>query len=86
MTAPCLLLAWPRRLADGVRSLGEVARNDGIAKRYLERLARLAFVASAIVEAICQEQQPADLSTQTLLNRIALPLEWSAQRHALGIG
>jgi site-specific DNA recombinase len=77
---------WFDELASGrVRSLAEVARNEGIAKRYVERLARLAFVAPAIVEAICQGQQPAELSTQTLLNRIDLPLEWSAQRHALGI-
>ena len=78
---------WFDELASGrVRSLAEVARNEGILKRYVERLSRLAFVAPAIVEAICQGQQPAELSTQTLLNRIDLPLKWSAQRHALGIG
>jgi hypothetical protein len=78
---------WFDELASGrVRSLAKVARNEGIAKRYVERLARLTFVALAIVEAICQGQQPAELSTQTLLNRIDLPLEWSAQRDALDIG
>jgi site-specific DNA recombinase len=78
---------WFDELASGrVRSLAEVARNQGIAKRYVERLSRLAFVAPAIVEAICQGQQPAELSTETLLNRIDLPLEWLAQRNALGIG
>jgi hypothetical protein len=77
---------WFDELASGrVRSLAAVARNEGIAKRYVERLARLAFVAPAIVEAICQGQQPAELSTQTLLNRIDLPLEWTQQEHALGI-
>ena len=77
---------WFDELASGrVRSLAEVARSEGIAKRYVERLARLAFVAPAIVEAICQGQQPAELSTQTLLNRIDLPLEWTQQEHALGI-
>jgi len=78
--------AWFDELASGrVRSLAEVARNEGIAKRYVERLARLAFVAPAIVEAICQGQQPAELSAETLLNRINLPLEWTQQEHALGI-
>ena len=77
---------WFDELASGrVRSLAEIARNEGIAKRYVERLSRLAFVIPAIVEAICQGQQPAELSTETLLNRIDLPLEWSAQRNALGI-
>src|ERR1700722_19513348 len=74
---------WFDELASGrVRSLAEVARNEGIAKRYVERLSRLAFVAPAIVEAICHGQQPAELSIQTLLNRFDLPLEWPAQRDA----
>jgi hypothetical protein len=78
---------WFDELAFGrVRSLAGVARNQGIAKRYVERLTRLAFIAPSIVEAICQRQHPAELSTETLLNRIDLPLEWPAQRNALGIG
>ncbi len=42
------------------------------AKRYVERLA---FVAPAIVEAICQGRRPAELNAETLLNRIDLPLD-----------
>jgi hypothetical protein len=53
--------------------------------RYIERLSRLAFVAPTIVEAICQGRQPTELSTETLLNRIDLPLEWPAQLKAVGI-
>src|SRR3984957_13404506 len=77
---------WFDELASGrVRSLAEVARREGIARGYVERLARLAFVAPAIVEAICQGQHPAELSAETLLNRVNLPLAWSEQRNALGI-
>jgi site-specific DNA recombinase len=54
-------------------------------KRYVERLSRLAFVAPAIVEAICRGRQPAELNAETLLNRIELPLEWPAQLKALAI-
>ncbi len=69
---------WFDELASGrVRSLAEIARREGITRRYVERLARLAFVAPAIVEAICQGQQPVELSTETLLNRVNLPLEWT---------
>ncbi len=68
-----------------VRSLAEIARGEGIAKRYVERLARLAFVAPAMVEAICQGRQPAELNAETLLNRIDLPLEWPLQAKALGL-
>jgi hypothetical protein len=77
---------WFDELASGrEHSLAEIARNEGIAKRYVERLSRLAFVSPAIVEAICQGQQPAELNAETLLNRIDLPLEWQAQRDELDI-
>jgi len=77
---------WFEELASGrVRSLADIARREGIAQRYVERLSRLAFAAPRIVEAICQGRQPAELNAQTLLNRIDLPLEWSAQLNALGI-
>src|SRR5277367_3824770 len=56
-----------------------------IIPRHPEDGLRLSFVAPRIVEAICHGRQPADLSAETLLNRIDLPLEWSAQLNALGI-
>jgi site-specific DNA recombinase len=68
-----------------VCSLTDIARREKIAPRYVERLSRLSFTAPRIVEAICQGRQPGDLSAETLLNRIDLPLEWSAQLNALGI-
>jgi len=37
------------------------------------------------VEAICRGRQPAELSAETLLNRIDLPAQWLVQRKALGI-
>jgi len=78
---------WFEELASGqVRSLTDIARREKIAPRYVERLSRLSFVAPRIVEAICQGRQPAELNAETLLNRIDLPIEWSAQLNALGIG
>jgi hypothetical protein len=78
--------AWFEELASGrVRSLTDIARREKIAPRYVERLSRLSFAAPRIVEAICQGRQPADLNAETLLNRIDLPLEWSAQLNALSI-
>ena len=77
---------WFDELASGrVRSLAEVARREGITRRYVERLARLAFVAPKIVEAISRGQQPAELNAEILLNRVNLPLAWSEQRNVLGI-
>jgi hypothetical protein len=37
------------------------------------------------VEAIRQRRQPVELNTQTLLNRIDLPLAWKARFRALAI-
>jgi len=78
--------AWFEDLASGrVDSLADIGRSENIAPRYVERLSRLAFLAPTIVEAICQGRQPADLTAETLLNRIDLPLEWSEQLRRLGI-
>jgi hypothetical protein len=37
------------------------------------------------IEAICQERQPAELSAETLLKRIDLPLEWPLQLKTIGL-
>jgi ParB-like chromosome segregation protein Spo0J len=72
--------AWFEELASGrVHSLADIARRENITRRYVERLSRLAFTAPGIVEAIGRGQQPAELSAETLLNRIDLPLLWSEQ-------
>ena len=77
---------WFEELASGrMPSLADIARRENIAVRYVERLSRLAFVAPTIVEAVCQGQQPADLTVETLLKRVDLPLEWPAQLKAVGI-
>jgi len=75
---------WFEKLACGqVRSLADIARHENITRRYVERLSRLAFVSPTIVDAIVRGQQPAELSTETLLNRIDLPLLWSEQSSVL---
>ena len=77
--------AWFDEFASGrVRSFGKIAQREGVTRRYVERLSRLAFVAPAIVDAICQGRQSAELSAETLLKRIDLPLDWPAQLRALG--
>ena len=76
--------AWFEELASGrVHSLADIARRENITRRYVERLSRLAFTAPGIVEAIGRGQQPAELSAETLLNRIDLPLPWSEQLSVL---
>jgi hypothetical protein len=80
-------MVWFEELAIGtVRSLAEIASRQKVSRRYVERLSRLAFTAPAVVEAICQGRQPAELSAEKkLLKRIDLPLEWPLQLKAVGL-
>jgi site-specific DNA recombinase len=72
--------AWFDELSSGrVRSLADIARRENITRRYVERLSRLAFTAPSMVTAICEGRQPAQLSAETLLNRVDLPLDWPTQ-------
>jgi site-specific DNA recombinase len=75
--------AWFEELATGrARSLQELAKRDGISRRYIRRLVNLAFLSPQLVEAILQSRQPAAL-TATRLTEIDLPLDWTEQRTLL---
>ena len=51
--------AWFEELATGrVRSLQDLARRDGITRRYIRRLVSLAFLSPDLVETILQGRQP----------------------------
>ncbi len=51
---------------------------------YLRRVARLAFLAPDIQQAILDGTQPADLNLAALIQS-AIPIDWSAQRRVLGM-
>src|SRR5207302_2088148 len=71
--------AWFEELATGrARSLQELARRDGITRRYIRRLVGLAFLSPQLVEAILQGRQPVAL-TATRLTELDLPLGWIEQ-------
>jgi DNA invertase Pin-like site-specific DNA recombinase len=75
--------AWFEELATGrARSLEELARRDGITRRYIRRLVGLAFLSPQLVEAILQGRQPAAL-TATRLSELDLPLDWTEQHRLL---
>jgi site-specific DNA recombinase len=77
---------WSQELLSGeVRSVGELARREGIDRRSIRRLVRLGFLSPRIVEAIAEGRQPSDLSVTRLTHLIDLPLIWSAQEQALGV-
>jgi site-specific DNA recombinase len=74
---------WFEELATGrVRSLQELARRDGITRRYIRRLVGLAFLSPQLVDAILQGRQPVAL-TATRLTELDLPLDWTEQHKLL---
>jgi len=75
--------AWFEELASGrVRSLQELAKRDGITRRYIRRLVCLTFLSPELVEAILQGRQPIAL-TATRLTELDLPLDWAEQHRLL---
>ena len=72
---------WFEELTSGrVRSLVEIARREGLAKRYVTRLTKLAFVSPAFAEAIAEGEMPTATNLQMLMDgRVTLPLSWRAQ-------
>jgi site-specific DNA recombinase len=75
--------AWFEELATGrARSLQELAKRDGISRRYIRRLVDLAFLSPELVEAILQGAQAIEL-TATRLTELDLPLAWTEQHKLL---
>jgi site-specific DNA recombinase len=75
--------AWFEELATGrARSLQELAKRDGISRRYIRRLVGLAFLSPRLVEAVLQGGQPVEL-TATRLTELDLPLDWTEQHKLL---
>ena len=75
--------SWFEELAIGrARSLQELAKREGITRRYIRRLVGLAFLSPQLVEAILQGRQPVEL-TATRLTELDLPLDWTEQHKLL---
>ena len=65
-----------------MRSLHDLAKRDGVSRRYIRRLVSLAFLSPQLVEAILQGRQPI-LLTATRLTDLDLPLDWAEQHRLL---
>jgi site-specific DNA recombinase len=72
---------WFEELASGrVRSLVEIARREGLPKRYVTRLTKLAFVSPAFVEAIAEGESRTSTNLQMMMDgRLPLPFGWGEQ-------
>jgi site-specific DNA recombinase len=59
--------------------LVEIGKREGVGKRYVSRMIRLAFLAPAIIERIADGRQPPELTAQFLsTGRGNFPLSWQA--------
>jgi len=74
--------AWFEEVTAGrVGSLAEIARREGLRKRYVTRLTKLAFVAPPIAEAIAAGRAPIGINLQMLMDgRLKLGPCWSEQQ------
>lgn len=70
--------------ASSDRTLGSIATANGYSLEYFNLLLRLSMLAPDIVAAIHDGRQPATLNRQRLARTTNLPIEWPAQRTALG--
>jgi site-specific DNA recombinase len=76
---------WFEQVASGkAQSFAEIARTEGLGRRYVANLIPLAFLAPDIVASILSGTQPVELTTQELTKRVDLPLDWAEQRALLG--
>ena len=76
---------WWTMLCEGrAKSVRELAAQIGKDERYVARVLNFAFLAPKIIEAILDGRQPVEFTTDRLLKRIRLPLEWSEQAKVLG--
>jgi site-specific DNA recombinase len=77
---------WFDDLVSGrAASMLEIGKREGVGKRHVSRMIRLAFLAPAIVESIAEGRQPPELTAQFLsTGRGNLPLSWQAQEKLLG--
>jgi hypothetical protein len=73
---------WFEEVASGrVQSLVEIARREGLPKRYVTRLTKLAFVSPVVAEAVAAGRAPAGINLQMLMDgRLALPPDWKDQQ------
>jgi site-specific DNA recombinase len=73
---------WFEEVASGrTHSLLEIARREGLPKRYVTRLARLAFVSPTVAEAVAGGRALAGINLQMLRDgRFTLPLDWKDQQ------
>ena len=77
--------SWFARLKSGkADSIEALAQAEGVTGSFVSRLLNVAFLAPDIVQRIAAGDHPPQLSAERLMRMGALPIDWAAQRMALG--
>ncbi len=66
-------------------SIGDIAKREKVTDRFVSMLLPLASLSPRVIEGILEGTQPPDLTTEALIKRIDLPIEWVAQERLLRI-
>ena len=73
-------------LTDGrARSIHEIAHAEKFSPDYVNKIICLVFLSPRIVETVLSRRQTANLTLDSLLTRVPLPLDWRAQETEFGI-
>ncbi|MBV8773388.1 MAG: recombinase family protein, partial [Deltaproteobacteria bacterium] len=72
---------WFEEVASGrIGSLAEIARREGLRKRYVARVTKLAFIAPSVAQAIAEGCTPPGVNLQMMMDgRLELAPGWSEQ-------
>lgn len=73
---------WAVEMRQGV-SLAVIAASEGTSESYLSSRTRLTFLSPAILSAILEGTQPAQLTLERIV-RSGVPLDWQEQAELLG--
>ena len=71
-------------LSGKAKNIAAIAAKEKVDERYIAHRLPFAFLAPDIVEGIIAGNQPAYLTTEAMIKRVNIPLEWSEQRRVLG--
>ncbi len=75
---------WSEWIAAGeIAGHRAIAQRVGLSERYVARVLSCGYLAPVIVETILDGHQPTHLTFNNLTRQV--PINWNAQRHALGL-
>lgn len=76
---------WLEQLTSGrTKSIADIAESEGVTCSFATRVIYRAFLAPDIVRAMLDGAQPPAFTSDTLKQRVPLPIDWAAQHTLLG--